>query len=69
MSEDKRVLDIVLDKLKSIENKIDKQGEELFERVRALELAHAENKGKIAVISALIGAGVALFLQWIGDKF
>lgn len=39
---------------------------EIFSRLRVVENAQAEGKGKLAVACAVLGALVAFGLQWLG---
>lgn len=41
---------------------------EIFSRLRIVENAQAEGKGKLAVACAVLGAFVAFGLQWIGKQ-
>lgn len=39
---------------------------EIFSRLRVVEQAQAEGKGKLAVFAVLVGALLTFALQWIG---
>lgn len=39
---------------------------ELFKRVKDVELAQAEGKGKLAVFAVLVGAVLTFAMQWLG---
>jgi hypothetical protein len=45
------------------------QQEGLFKRIRELELAQAEGKGKLVVVVAIISIIITAFLTWLGKHF
>ena len=45
---------------------IEDNQEEIFSRLRAVENAQAEGKGKLAVACSVLGALLAFGLQWLG---
>lgn len=41
---------------------------EVFTRLRIVEQAQAEGKGRLAIVMLLAGAALSVFFQWIGGK-
>ena len=50
----------------SLHKIIEDNQEEMFLRIRAVENAQAEGKGKLAVACSILGALLTFLLQWIG---
>ena len=42
---------------------------ELFSRIREIERAQAEGRGKLVVIVAILTSAVGLLFEWIGRQF
>ena len=54
---------------KAVDHKeLERKLEKVEERLRLLELAHAEGKGKLAVIMVLIGIAVSVATQWLNKR-
>lgn len=47
---------------------LERSQENLFNRVRIVEQAQAEGKGRLAVVMVLAGALLSFGLQWLGSK-
>jgi len=79
----KTVMDLVLEQLKDLNSKLDdlvrngcshaadhtSNQSYISERVRRLETAAAEGRGRLIVINIITGAAIAAFFQWVGRHF
>lgn len=50
----------------SSHEEISRNQRDIFDRLRIVEAAQAEGKGKLAVFAVLVGALLTFALQWIG---
>ena len=73
MSNDETVTGIILARLERIEAKLDRTHErtqddvvKLYDRMREVERAQAEGRGKLVVIVAILTSAAGLLFEWIG---
>ena len=73
MSNDETVTSIILARLERIESKLDRTHErtredvvKLSDRIREVECAQAEGRGKLVVIAAILTSAAGLLFEWIG---
>ena len=70
---DERITDLILQRLERIESKLDRTHErtqddvvKLYDRMREVERAQAEGRGKLVVIVAILTSAAGLLFEWIG---
>ena len=72
---DERITDLILQRLERIESKLDRTHErtqddvvKLYDRMREVERAQAEGRGKLVVIVAILTSAAGLLFEWIGKR-